>query len=130
MKTNNLSSTVCRWIARVVSVLALAVIIIIAVVEKMPILRMVPNVFAHPLSAESLGFIGFYSMVGGMLAGWRWELAGGIISLVGVCALVEPTMQNGRVTWFFAVLAAPGVLYIASHLLRRRASAESKTQSL
>ncbi len=88
-----------------------------------------PNPFNGHMSAISmLGFIAVAAMVVGYLAGWRWELAGGILSLVGVCLLVEPTRVNGKVTWFFAVLAAPGVLYIASHLLRGQASGQPKAQ--
>ena len=118
MKTTSLSATVCRWAARIVSAFAVTVIVIIAVGEGMPILRLVTHLFTHPLTTESLGLVGFALMVAGLLAGWRWELTGGILSFVGVCLLCEPTRVNGKITWFFAVLLVPGVLYMTSHLLR------------
>ena len=121
MKTTSLSATVCRWIARIVSAFAIVVIVIIAIGEGMP----------NPLTQSAIaqvGFIGLALIVVGFLAGWRWELTGGILSLVGICLIYEPTRMNGKITWFFAVMAVPGVLYITSHLLRSYASRRSKTQ--
>jgi hypothetical protein len=118
MKTVSLSARICRWAARIVSAFVLIMIVIIAVGEGMPVGRMVAEFVAHPLSTQSLGFVGFVLLVAGLLAGWKWELAGGIAVLAGVVALVEPTMRNGKITWFFAVMAAPGLLFIASRLLR------------
>jgi hypothetical protein len=128
MKTTSLPATVCRWAARIVSAFAVAVIVIIAVGEGMPILRLVTNLFTHPLTTESLGFVGFALMVTGLLAGWRWELTGGILSFAGVCLIFEPTRVNGKITWFFAVLLVPGVLYVTSHLLRGHASRHTPQQ--
>jgi hypothetical protein len=117
------TATVCRWIARIVSALLVIELVILAVGEG------IPHSVMHPGSMiAKVGFIGFALMATGMLIGWRWELTGGILSLVGVLLLLEPTRVNGRITWFFAVLAAPGVLYITSHLLRSHASRRSKTQ--
>jgi len=126
MKTISTSATVCRWTARIVSALVLGLILVIAIGEHMPISRLATNLVSHPLSTEALGFAGFSLMMLGLLAGWRWEIAGGIASLVGVAALVEPTIVNGRVTWFFALMAAPGALYIASHRLRHHLAKKSK----
>lgn len=123
MKTTNLSATVCRWIARIIGTLFVVVLVILAIEHR----ARLPNLLA--LSAISyVGLVGFALMVTGMLIGWRWELTGGILSLVGVLLLLEPTRVNGRITWFFAVMAAPGVLYLTSHLLRSHASRHSKTQ--
>ena len=122
MNKITVSAAACRWTARVLSLLLIAFIVFIAIEEGMP------NPFTHPprMNLATLGGIALGLTVIGLLAGWRWELAGGILSLVGVCLLVEPTRVNGRVTWFFAVLAAPGVLYIASRLLRRNGSKHPK----
>lgn len=76
-----------------------------------------PSPFAQPPMVQ-LGFAGLAMIVLGFLAGWRWELAGGIASIAGVCMIFGPTMVNGRITWFMAALLVPGVLYMASHLLR------------
>ena len=88
----------------------------------------VGSILTHPFTFETLGAVGLFLVVASFLAGWRWELVGGILSLVGVCSLfVSMTITgNGRITWFLAALAAPGVLYITSHLLRSYALRHSK----
>jgi hypothetical protein len=122
MRTTSFWATVCRWVARIVSGFAVLTIGIIAVGEGMPILRLVTKLFTHPLTLESFGLVGFVLMVAGLLAGWRWEFAGGLSSLVGVFLLYTPTRVNGKITWFFVILAVPGVLYVTSQLLRTYAS--------
>ena len=107
------AATACRWSARIISTLLIGVIAAMAIGEGMP------NPFTHALSPmERLGFAGLALIVLGFLAGWRWELAGGIASIVGVCMVFGPTMVNGRITLFIAALLVPGALYMASHLLR------------
>jgi hypothetical protein len=65
----------------------------------------------------------------GLMAGWVWELAGGILSLAGIglfCAVVarlSPSRMNG----FILSLFAPGALYVASFLLRRPARRSAGT---
>jgi len=76
-----------------------------------------PNPLTQPPMVQ-LGFAGVALIVLGFLAAWRWELAGGIASLVGVCMVFGPNLVDGKMTWFIAALVAPGVLYMTSHLLR------------
>lgn len=121
MKTTSLLATLCRWIARIVSTFAVVVIVAIAIGEGMP------NPLTQPAMVQ-VGFVGLALIMVGFFAGWRWELAGGVLSLVGVCLIFGPSIVNGKITWFFAVLIAPGVLYIASHLLRSHAAGHSETQ--
>ncbi len=99
--------------ARIVSSLLIVGFLVFAIAEGMP------NPLTQPAIAQ-VGFLGLVFIVVGSLAGWRRELAGGILSLAGVLALIEPTRINGKITWFFAVLAAPGVLCLASGLLTKR----------
>ncbi len=107
------AATACRWSARIISTLLIGIIAALAIGEGMP------NPFSHALSPiERFGFAGLALIALGFLAGWRWELAGGIASIVGVCMVFGPTMVNGRITWFIAALLVPGALYMASHLLR------------
>ncbi len=123
MNTTSPSATACRWMARIVSTLLIAAIAAIAIGEGMP------NPFTRAMSPiELLGFAGLSLVVLGFLMGWRWELAGGILSIVGVCMLFGPTMANGRITWFIVVMLVPGVLYMASRLLRSGAPKPSETK--
>jgi len=122
MKTTPRLATACRWTARAMSILLLAVITLIAIGEHMPL------PFSHGIAGMSAlavcGLGGFLFLVLGLAGGWFCELWGGLMLLVGVVLLLWPTYVNGRVTWFFAALAAPGILYIASALIRERAAPE------
>ena len=123
MNTVGPPATACRWIARIVSTLLIATIAAIAIGEGMP------NPFTRAMSPiELLGFAGLSLVVLGFLMGWRWELAGGILSIVGVCMLFGPTVVNGRMTWFILAMLVPGVLYMASRLLRSGGPKPSETQ--
>ena len=101
MNATNRTATGCRWTARILSALLIAALVSIAIGEGMP------NPLTQPPMVQ-LGFAGVALIVLGFLAAWRWELAGGIASLVGVCMVFGPNLVD----------VAPGVLYMTSHLLR------------
>ena len=88
-------------------------IVLLAIGEGMP------NPFTQPMTVQ-VGFFALALIMIGILGGWRWELAGGILSLVGwslfVVAVVHPAR---RLNWFVGALALPGLLYVAGALLRR-----------
>ena len=110
MKTTSpISVTVCRWVARIVSALLVAVMVILLIKKGMP------HPLMHPGSMSMIalvGFVGIVLILVGFLAGWRWELAGGVLSLVGICLMYGPTRVNGKVTWF---LCSPGRAGSALH---------------
>ena len=114
MNTPKLLSNLCRWTARVLGVLMVVSTLIIAIGEGMP------NPFTQPMIVQ-LGFLALALIIVGILAGWRWELSGGIMSLVGWGLLVIPVIKHSPrgMNPFFIVLAVPGILYVASALLRR-----------
>lgn len=106
----NTSATLCRWTARILGLLLASVMLLIAIGQ------------GAPLGASLvLGLL-----VLGMLAGWRWELSGGLISTVAWCIFLVAVIQSPRGFHPFALaLALPGALYIASALLRRSIKAPS-----
>lgn len=113
MNTASILAAVCRWTARVCGTLLVIVTVIIAVGEGMP------NPFTQPTWAQIIFFALALIMLG-ILIGWRWELAGGIIALAGFCLGIVPLNNSPRgLTWFYFVLALPGAFYVASTLLRR-----------
>ncbi len=100
----NTSATVCRWTARILGLLSASCLLLIAIGEGAPL--------------GTLLVFGLLAL--GLLAGWRWELAGGLISTVAWCIFLVAVIQSPRGFHPFAVaLALPGALYIASALLRR-----------
>jgi hypothetical protein len=102
----------CRWLARIVGALLVVFIVVIAIGEGMP------NPFAQPAKVQ-VGFLALAMMMMGILAGWRWELAGGILSLAGWCLFCVPIENTRRgLNWFCWALMLPGALYLTSALLR------------
>jgi hypothetical protein len=103
-------AALCRWTARVISTLLVLLIVMIGIGEGMP------NPFTQP-PAVQVGFLALALLMIGILAGWQWELTGGIISLAGWCLFLASV--KCRLTCFVWALALPGVLYVISALLRR-----------
>jgi hypothetical protein len=113
MNTTRFLAAACRWTARIIGALLVLMIVLIAVGERMH------NPFTQPISVQ-IGFLALALVMIGILGGWRWELAGGTISLVGWgLFLVAVTHPARGLNWFVNALALPGLLYVAGALLRR-----------
>ena len=113
MNTPRLLAGACRWTARILGTLLVLMCVIIAIGEGMP------NPFTQPTWSQII-FLALALIMIGILIGWRWELAGGIMSLAGFCLGIVPLNNSPRgLTWFYFALALPGVLYVTSALLRR-----------
>ena len=110
---SKLLAVVSRWAARIIGALLVILIVVIGIGEGMP------NPFTQP-PAVQIGFLALAMIMIGILAGWRWELAGGVISLAGWCLFVEAVIHSPRgLNWFFWALAMPGFPHVISALLRR-----------
>jgi hypothetical protein len=93
--------------------LLVLIIVLFAIGEGMP------NPFTQPISVQ-VGFLALALVMIGILGGWRWELAGGILSLAGWSLFVVAVIHPPRgLNWFVSALALPGLLYVAGALLRR-----------
>ena len=112
MNTVKLLTAVCRWTARVAGTLLVILVVVIAIGEGMP------NPFTQP-PAVLIGFVALAMILIGILAGWRWELAGGILSLAGWCLFFGSVIGIKRLNLFISLLALPGILYLISAWLRR-----------
>ena len=107
------NASACRWIGRTVGVFLLIVTVSIAIGQGLP------NVSTEPVSVQ-VGFAALALILGGVVAGWRWELSGGIISLFGWCLFLLATIHSARaLNGFVLAMALPGAFYVASALLRR-----------
>ena len=112
MNTGKISAAACRWTARLLGALLVIMIIVIAIGEGMP------NPFTQPFDVQ-LGFFALTLIVLGILVGWRWELAGGVLSLAGWCLFFGSVIGIKRLNVFVSLLALPGILYLISARLRR-----------
>ena len=112
MNTPRRLAAVCRWTARIIGTLLVLIIVLFAIGEGMP------NPFTQPISVQ-IGFLALALVMIGILGGWRWELAGGTLSLFGWSLFVVTVMHLPRgLNWFVGALALPGLLYVAGALLR------------
>ena len=114
MKAHVIVASLCRWTARIAGILLVVVLLVFALGEGMP------NLLTLPIW-DQIAFLGMALVMIGSLLGWRFELAGGIMALAGFF-LVFVSLFIGKglaLTGFFIALALPGVLYLASALLRR-----------
>ena len=108
----NPMAVACRWTARVAGTLMVISAVVIAIGEGMP------NPFTQPPVIQ-IGFLALAMILTGILAGWRWELAGGVLSLAGWCLFIGSVVGAKRLNVFVALLALPGILYLISAWLRR-----------
>jgi hypothetical protein len=112
MNTPRLLPAVCRWTARIIGTLLVLLSVAIAIGEGMP------NPLTLPAWAQII-FLALALIMVGILIAWRWEFAGGVLSLAGFCLGIVPLNNSPRgLTWFYFALALPGVLYVTSALLR------------
>ena len=114
MKLSNFlnDAALCRWIGRIIGSMLVILLVTIAIGEGMP------NPFIQPVRIQ-IGFLALALLMAGILAGWKWELWGGIVSLFGWCLFVVAVISLNRLNWFIVTLAVPGVLYLTSAFLRR-----------
>jgi hypothetical protein len=123
MVTNTIlgAASFCRWAGRVTAVLLFAVIVYIALGEGMP------NPFSQPPQIE-FGFLFLAMVMVGYLAGWRWELAGGLLCFLGQVAFFATAVRLAhiRTHLFLWIMLLPGVLYLSSWALRSLAGRRSK----
>jgi hypothetical protein len=113
INASKIIAATCRWTARVLGVVFLVSVIILAIGEGMP------NPFTQPVGVQ-MGFLTLAVLLAGMLAGWIWELAGGILSLAGWLGFVVVAVSLRHMTGFVVVMALPGLFYLASVYLRWR----------
>lgn len=110
MNTARTFAALCRWTARIVGTLFVVIMVVFALGEG------IDKEFAVQVS-----FLGHALVMVGILLGWRFELAGGIMALAGAF-LVFISLFIGQglfLPGFYIAHALPGVLYIMSAVLRR-----------
>ena len=103
---------IIRWVARIASGLAALLIAVIFIGEGIadgfePLL--------HLTIRENAMMVAFFIVWLGLLLGWKWELAGGVMTIGGTVAfylldyLFSGTFPGGP---FFFILASPGLLFL------------------
>jgi len=118
---------VIRWIARISSGFAAALILLIFIGEGLtegfePLL--------HMSVRETLMMVAFISLWLGLLLGWKWELYGGLLTICGIAAfylvdyLLTGTLPRVLLPLIFA---SPSLLFLYCGLQTRKKSGAKST---
>ena len=110
MKTKKIN--LIRWIARIGTAIAVGLILLIFIGEGFcdgfgPLLNLTLR--------ESLMMVAFFAVWLGLLLGWKWELLGGSLTVIGLIAfylldfLFSGTFPRGP---YFLLFASPGILFL------------------
>ncbi|HXE43437.1 MAG TPA: hypothetical protein VN516_10460 [Candidatus Baltobacteraceae bacterium] len=121
MNASKIIAATCRWTARIFGVLIIAVFVVFAVGEG------IPNPFTLPLTVQ-LGFLALAIFSAGIVAGWIWELIGGIVSLAGWLGFAVVAVDLQHMTGVVVSMALPGLFYLASAYLRRTRKLDSNVK--
>jgi hypothetical protein len=108
-------ATISRWLGRITATLLLAMVIMFAIGEGPP------NPF-HASASANLQHAAFLAVLVGCAVGCFRESLGGVLAIVGLAAFyVINFAGSGRFPGgAFPLFALPGVLFLASHFLRRK----------
>lgn len=111
-----LGPVILRWSARGLSVLLVGLVLLMAAGER-------PNLIAVIRSTRGSFLVFPFAVCIRMVLAWRWELAGGVLSLasMGLFYVIEYA-QSGRFPRgpFFLVFGLPALLFLASWVCRGR----------
>lgn len=109
-------TTVCRRLARLLSLGALLFVLVIAVGEGMPL-----GQFG---AFEAVYMALFVGALLSNVAAWRWQVAGASLALLALLGLVGiERARDGGIPgpWFFAILGVPACSHLVSWWLDRSA---------
>ena len=112
-RSASIAGNVIRWAARLTSMVTLAFVVLAATVPAAP-----------PTAGEAVALLLFpVGVVTGFAVGWWREGLGGAISVASLAAFygwmaMVRSLPGGP---YFALLAAPGVLFLLSWMLNRSA---------
>jgi len=120
-KTGSRSATVIRWIARVWSLVLLAIVLLMLLTPD-------PNA-TEPMLAEDWFLLGLWALAFlWLLVAWRWELVGGILA-IATMFVRELAWVLIKGDWFvgflflWAAFVSPAILFLVAWGLDRRSGA-------
>ncbi|NIM98662.1 MAG: hypothetical protein GTO24_11465 [candidate division Zixibacteria bacterium] len=118
LTNKNRTVTIIRWIARILSIISVAFLLIMVVPQLFSPQQSKPLAFG-----ETVGL--FFFPLGvciGLIIAWKWEGLGGMIAVGGaICFHVTMLITGGSldINPFIEALAVPGLLFLTCWLLSR-----------
>jgi len=105
---------IVRWGARILSLPLVGIVGLIFIGESLA------EGFPNPVdltASENIGLIVFFLMVVGLVAAWKWELGGAILTILGY--LVFCAIEGKVMLGLFALFPGIAILFIWSWFLSR-----------
>jgi hypothetical protein len=118
----NRDFTVIRWIARIWSITSISFILAFLIGEGMTPIQITPMEWIQLLLFP-------FGVVLGLIVAWRWEGLGGSITLISFVTFyalhyaVSGDLPRGP---YFALVAAPGLLFLLGWTLSRRKATKTE----
>jgi len=120
----SLGGRILKWIARIVALIVVAFILLFAFG-----VGLTPEPGVKLRTSDYFMFAAWGIFIIGLLLGLKWEMLGGLISIVAIVLfllLLTLTGRSfGRYSWIWAIFWAPGILYLLSWYVSRRAGRPS-----
>ncbi len=120
----NTAALVIRWIARVWSLFSIGFVLLILVGELVS-----PHAALPSSLRDIVGMFFFpFGVCVGLVLAWKWEALGGLIALGSLVAFYFTLyIFDGRFPRgpFFALVAAPGALFLIGKIVSSRAASPS-----
>ncbi len=104
-----------RWTARIAGLLIAGFFVFMALGEMAS-----PHAGPAPTLFELGGIALLATATLALLAAWRWELAGALVSLAALAMVAAAIRGNRGFHLVLASMGIPGILYCADWLARRR----------
>jgi hypothetical protein len=115
-----------RWIARILSILSIAFVLLIFIGELLH-----PTAAAVFTPRDIIAMLFFpIGVCLGLILAWWWECVGGIVSIAGLAGFYltlfafDQRFPRGP---YFLLVALPGFFFLAAWFLERREPAASET---
>jgi hypothetical protein len=105
---------VIRWITRIVSLLVVILVIALFLGEEV-----FSNEKKDGINISFMAAISGIMMIGGLLAAWKWEIWGGLISLVGFAWIVWFNPDGRSMPIMYLVFGLPAVLFVICGLVQK-----------
>jgi hypothetical protein len=118
ISTPHLTASVVRWTARALGTFIAGILLMFMIGEHY-------NPFTMQLRDAIHTLLMPVGVVVGLALAWRWEQLGGALATGGMTGwYLFETVKSGRLTtgWYFALILLPGLLFLWSAQLRRRAN--------
>jgi hypothetical protein len=105
---------IIRWITRIVSLLVVLTVLVFFLGEEV-----FGNDKTSGFNVHALAVIVGILMIGGLLVAWKWEIWGGLISLIGFAGVGWVNPDIWKMPAMYILFGLPALLFIGCGLVQK-----------